>query len=107
MHDCDDHNAVSRVIPTQNQSSTLQNDIIREEQATPFPVDTVHQASPSHNSVPPRRSTREHKTPSYLSEFVCNNAYSQPVAQQILTLSHPYAAMHPSYVILCLTIQPT
>ena len=52
MHDCDDHNAVSRVIPTQNQSSTLQNDIIREEQATPFLVDTVHQASPSHNSVP-------------------------------------------------------
>jgi len=68
IHDYDDYYDASRTIATQNQLSTLQTAVIREEQ---------HQTSSPHILAPPRRSTREHKTPSYLSEYVCNNAYFQ------------------------------
>ena len=50
---------------SQSQSYPLQRDFVPQED----------HISSSNQEEPPRRSTRQHKTPSYLSEYVCNNAF--------------------------------
>ena len=92
IHDCDDHYDASRTIATQNQLSTLQPAAIREEQ---------HQTTSPHISAPPRRSTREHKTPSYLSEYVCNTAHFQPEQHQAPCCPHTVTSIRCNASLTC------
>ena len=84
MSESYDHLISSSTAAGQNQSNTLQNTTVTVEPVTSSLTEQAIQPLPSYNTVPSRRSTRDHKPPSYLSEYVCHNAYSQQAKDQVL-----------------------
>jgi len=78
IHIWEDHSVIPSTSSYQDQSYNLQS----------TSVIAGEQASSSEHTMPSRRSTRQHKTPSYLSEYVCNNALSQHREYTVLCCSN-------------------
>ena len=75
LYDYEDLSINSGTTSGQSQSDTLQNTHVTVKPVTSSLTEQATQSLPSYNILPSRRSTRDHKPPSYLSEYVCNNAY--------------------------------